>query len=73
MNEEIFKFKNDRELTKKSVEDYYYQIKLGFKNGYNFNENCQQNMKHLREFNKKRQNKKEVVIEDKDLLFLDSL
>ena len=54
MNDETFKFKNDRELTKKSVEDYYYQIKLGFKNGYNFNENCQQNMKHLRDFNKKR-------------------
>jgi hypothetical protein len=32
------------------VEDYYYQIRMGFRYGYDFNENCQQNMKHLRSF-----------------------
>lgn len=46
-------FRNDRNFTKKSIEDYFYQIKMGFKYGYDFNENCQQNMKHLREFVKK--------------------
>ena len=45
-----FSFKNDRNLTKKSVEDYFYQIKQGYKYNFDFNSNSNKNMKYLREF-----------------------
>lgn len=45
-----FNFKNDRKLTKKSVEDYFYQIKQGYKYNFDFNSNSNKNMKYLREF-----------------------
>lgn len=45
-----FNFKNDRHLTKKSVEDYFYQIKQGYKYNFDFNSNSDKNMKFLREF-----------------------
>jgi hypothetical protein len=45
-----FDFKNDRKLTKKSVEDYFYQVRQGHKHNFDFNENCHENMRLLREF-----------------------
>jgi hypothetical protein len=41
-------------LTKKSIEDYLYQIKQGFKYRFDFNANSNRNMKFLREFVRER-------------------
>lgn len=49
-----FELKNDRKLTKKSIEDYLYQIKQGFKYNFDFNANSNRNMKFLREFVRER-------------------
>jgi len=37
-------------MTKKSIEDYYCQIRLGFKYKFDFNENRGKDMKLLRDF-----------------------
>jgi hypothetical protein len=44
----VFDFKNDRKLTRKSIDDYFYQIRQGFKYKFDFNSNSNKNMKFLR-------------------------
>lgn len=49
------RFKLDRKFSKKSIEDYFNQIKLGYKYDYDFNQNSEQNMSHLRNYVKKKE------------------
>lgn len=49
-NDDMTSFRNDRKFSRKSIEDYFYQIKMGHQYGFDFNANSDRNMKHLRKF-----------------------